>query len=104
METSVGRTWATSGSTCCAACLAGPDEENFGKHQCGKQGSINEVVISCYVLFFKTMIDDCGEFINVVCFLECGFVDVYSFLKKDAEVQDAPFAMYQTLQLGPLAG
>ncbi len=29
----VGRTWATSGSTCCAACLAGPDEENFGKHR-----------------------------------------------------------------------
>ena len=27
----VGRTWATSGSTCCAACLAGPDEENFWK-------------------------------------------------------------------------
>jgi len=27
LEGGAGRTWATSGSTCCAACLAGPDEE-----------------------------------------------------------------------------
>ena len=27
LEGGAGRTWATSGSTCCLACLAGPDEE-----------------------------------------------------------------------------
>lgn len=27
LEGGAGRTWATSGSTCCACCLAGPDEE-----------------------------------------------------------------------------
>lgn len=41
---------------------------------------MNEVVISCYVLFLNNdrLIDDCGEFINAFCFLECGFVDVVS--------------------------
>lgn len=32
----------------------------------------------CAFLNNDRLIDDCGEFINAFCFLECGFVDVVS--------------------------